>query len=100
MSDFGEILVTPEYLKQRAKEMENLLQEAQREYVLLEETAVGTESCFVGESADKMRICLKSKLEKGMSGIEELLEFPEKLRQIAEEYIAAEGENKDAANRN
>lgn len=100
MGDFGEILVTPEYLKQRAKEMENLLQEAQKEYILLEEIAVGTESCFIGESADKMRERLKSKQEKGMSGIEELLEFPEKLRQIAEEYIAAEGENKDAANRN
>ncbi|MGN0377374.1 MAG: hypothetical protein ACI4ED_07040 [Suilimivivens sp.] len=100
MGDLGEILVTPEYLKQRAQAMDDLLHKAQEEYIRLAEITDETENCFIGKSADKMRKRLKSKQEKGMSRIEELLEFPEKLRQIAEEYLAAEGENKDVASRN
>lgn len=100
MSDFGEILVTPEYLKQRAQAMGALLNKALDGYERIEEITGETAGCFVGKSADRMKKRMESKKEKGTGQIRVLIALSEKLNQIAEEYAAAERENEDAANRN
>ena len=100
MGEFSEILVTPEILKRSAKVMEEALQQAIMGYREIGETVSGLESCFQGKSADRMRKRIGKKKEKGIEMIEEMMYFPDRLIEIAEEYEKAEKENKDAANRN
>lgn len=97
ISEFGEILVTPEYLKQRAQGIREQLERAVLGYREIEETINKTEGCFQGKSGDKMRKRINSEMEKCVDQIEILRAFPDKLDQIAEEYSKAEGDNRNVA---
>lgn len=98
--DSYEILVTPEYLKETAQTMESLLKKALEGYRSVSETAVATKSCFQGKCADQIRKRIIKRAGEGVELMEEIQSFPQRLLLIADEYAAAERENKDAANRN
>lgn len=100
MSELGEILVTPEYLKQRAEEMNKRLKKALEGYQEMIELIKETENCFMGKSAEKMKKKISEAAEKGTGQIGILCGFSVKLSLIAEEYEAAERKNKDASGRN
>lgn len=94
------ILATPELLEQSAQTIDGLLRRAAEGYKELEETIRDTESCFKGKSADRIRKKMNREKEKGIGLLEEMMAFPDMLSEIAEEYISAERDNEDAANRN
>lgn len=100
MSQNLEILVTPMYLKQRAQNIRELLQKAMDGYAQIEESSRKTEYCFEGECADKVRKRIGLRIEKGTKQLNSLFSLAQKLSQIAEEYEAAEKENKGVADRN
>lgn len=100
MSEFGEILVSPEILKKSALTIEKALHRALEGYREIGEAAGMLESCFQGRSAERIRKSMEKKKERGVEKIEEMMSFPVRLAEIAEEYIKAEKENKDAADRN
>lgn len=100
MNEVMEILTTPELLKQSAQAMEELLNSAMEGYRELGETVKDTESCFKGKSADRIRNRMEKKQERGIALFAEMMCFPKMLMEIAEEYLSAERDNKDVANRN
>ncbi len=100
MDEITQILTTPELLEQSSQTMDELLHSAMEGYRELGETVRDTEDCFKGKSADRIRKKMERKKEKGMALLEEMMDFPIMLSEIAEEYRAAERDNEDAANRN
>lgn len=100
MSEIMGILADPQQLKRSAQTIDGLLHDAMEAYQELGETVKDTESCFKGRSADRMRKRLDRKKEEGIDLLVEMMAFPVMLSEIAEEYISAERDNKNAANRN
>ena len=90
-----EILVTPEYLKQKAKRIEELLKIGYQGYGEIESSARETENCLKGKCADRIRRKILGQTERGIEGLQSLEMIPEKLMLIAGEYETAEKENAD-----
>lgn len=97
MEEYGEILVTPERLLEKAKELETLMTKAEKAYGEIAEIAESTKSCFQGKSAEKIRKAIKKKKEKGELVLENVKKYPLKLQEIAKEYDAAERGNKNVS---
>lgn len=95
MGKENEILVTPELLRQTARNLEALFQNGLKGYEEIERNALETEKCLAGKCAGQLRRKIISRKEKGSMRLQDLCAFPEKLLQIAEEYEAAERENKN-----
>lgn len=97
MEEYGEILVTPEKLLEKAGELEMLIQKAERACREIEEISESTKSCFQGKSAEKIRKVIKKKKEKGEFALENIKKYPLKLQEIAKEYDAAERRNQNVS---
>lgn len=97
MEEYGEILVTPEKLLEKAKELENLILKAERACGEIEEISESTKSCFQGKSADRIRKAIRKKKEKGAFALENVKKYPLKLQEIAKEYDAAERRNQNVS---
>lgn len=100
MEEYGEILVTPEKLLEKANKLENLIGKAERACSEIQEISEGTKSCFQGKSADRIRKAIKKKEEKEALALENVKKYSLKLQEIAKEYDAAERRNQNVSIRN
>lgn len=88
-----ELLVTPEYLMQKAAEWETVMKEAESRFYAMEEVMASTISCFMGRTGNKFRKEMTKKREQGEWYLKSLKQFPDKLRIIAFTYEETERRN-------
>lgn len=95
MEGYGEILVTPEELSEKAKELEAMIRKAESAYEKIAEISESTKNCFQGKAGERMRKSIKRKKDRGEFLLENMKQYPMKLQEIAKEYDTAERKNKD-----
>lgn len=102
MSRQEELIVTPEYLRQKADEWENFIQRAENSFLEIEKEIANIGNCFLGKTAAAFRRNAAEKKIEGETAFLALKKMPEKLKQIADSYEQAERRNQNVfkGNRN
>lgn len=95
MSQQEMLLVTPEYLRQKADEWEGFIQRAEEGFFEIEKGMENTVCCFYGKTAEAFRRNAAEKRAEGETAFLALKQMTEKLKQIADAYEQAERRNQN-----